>query len=783
MKKRTIFILFTLALLMCLFTAFATAETSAFGQDSRMFESARPSDTAGVVMAKKSKIQGKGLAFEKEDQDRDDWDPDALFKGFIRQQMGKNPSAQSTKTAYDRLKNLTAAVYRYLVPELYKVATGQRASTRFTIPMKDLGYGDRIRWTAADLGVDHVAYNDAFWTAFNDRVAEIFSSNELDYALMFDVPFELYWSSGCGGHVEYDINVNDDWVDLTGVEVRFHVYSEYQDGDEYTMNTNIGATVVNAGNKARAIVAKYKDASDYEKMRGYSKEICELVDYNYDAYEAWLNGEYPSYDPYHLLWVFDGDPTTNVVCNGYAEAFQHLCNLTNFKCKTIQCNTVRGYTQGWHTWNVVQMDDGKNYMVDVTWADAGWGNRFVLKEADEGTYPKYKHNGYWREYDEETMDLYGEKKLAISNQKYVPLGLSIEAQPKDVTVKSGAKAKFTVKVKAKEVTYQWYSKAPNAAEWTALNGETKNTLTVVGSGANNGCQYCCRVKNSREELYSNAAKLTVTLDVPMIKTQPKSITLKSGAKGKFTVKASGKNLQYKWYSRPNADADWAVVAGETKATLNIVGAMDKNGTQYRCVIKNADGEVTSATATLTVTKEIPVIKTQPKSVTVKSGAKGKFTVKASGKNLSYKWFSRPNANADWTEIAGETKATLNIVGSMDKNGWEFCCEVQNPDGKVRSNPAKLTVTSQAPKISTQPKDVKAKVGAKATFKVKASPKNVTYQWYYRTSETGEWIKIEGATSASYSFKVTEAQYGYQFRCHVQNADGEAWSKAATLLRK
>ena len=360
---------------------------------------------------------------------------------------------------------------------------------------------------------------------------------------------------------------------------------------------------------------------------------------------------------------------------------------------------------------------------------------------------------------------------------------TITQQPKSVTVKSGAMAKFAVKVSGSGIGYQWYGKAPNAGEWMLLEGETKDTIALVASKANNGTQYRCVVKNTAGETVSNAATLTVTLDVPVIKTQPKSITLKSGAKGKFTVKASGKNLQYKWYSRPNTDAEWSVVVGETKATLNVVGSMDKNGTQYRCVIKNADGEVTSAAVTLTVTKEIPVIKTQPKNVKVKSGSKGKFTVKASGKNLSYKWFSRPNADAEWTEIAGETKATLNIVGSMDKNGWEFCCEVQNPDGKVRSNPAKLTVTPQAPKISTQPKDVKAKVGAKATFKVKASPKNVIYQWYYRTSETGEWIKIEGATSASYSFKVTEAQYGYQFRCYVQNADGEAWSNAATLIRK
>ena len=360
---------------------------------------------------------------------------------------------------------------------------------------------------------------------------------------------------------------------------------------------------------------------------------------------------------------------------------------------------------------------------------------------------------------------------------------TIKTQPKNAAVKSGSKASFTVKAKGKELTYLWFARAGENEAWTAVEGATKATLAVVGTKDNNGTQYRCRVKNGGGEVYTDPVTLRVTLQPPTIKTQPKNVTVKSGAKAKFTVKASGKGLGYQWFSRPSADAEWTAVVGADKASCTVVGLTAISGSQYYCAVRNADGSVDSAIVTLTVTKGEPVIKTQPKNVKVKSGSKGKFTVKASGKNLSYKWFSRPNADAEWTEIAGETKATLNIVGSMDKNGWEFCCEVQNPDGKVRTNPAKLTVTPQAPKISTQPKDVKAKVGAKATFKVKASPKNVTYQWYYRTSETGEWIKIEGATSASYSFKVTEAQFGYQFRCLVRNADGEAWSNAATLIRK
>ena len=38
-----------------------------------------------------------------------------------------------------------------------------------------------------------------------------------------------------------------------------------------------------------------------------------------------------------------------------------------------------------------------------------------------------------------------------------------------------------------------------------------------------------------------------------------------------------------------------------------------------------------------------------------------------------------------------------------------------------------------------------KLGEEAKFKVKASGGTVTYQWYYRTSEDGEWKVMSGET--------------------------------------
>ena len=50
-------------------------------------------------------------------------------------------------------------------------------------------------------------------------------------------------------------------------------------------------------------------------------------------------------DPWQLVYVFDGDPSTNVVCEGYAKAFQYLCDLTRFD-GDVTCRTVSGTMNG-----------------------------------------------------------------------------------------------------------------------------------------------------------------------------------------------------------------------------------------------------------------------------------------------------------------------------------------------------------------------------------------------------------------------------------------------------
>ncbi len=94
------------------------------------------------------------------------------------------------------------------------------------------------------------------------------------------------------------------------------------------------------------------------------------------------------------------------------------------------------------------------------------------------------------------------------------------------------------------------------------------------------------------------------VSAPVITTQPQNATVDEGSSAEFTVAASGTRLTYQWEVSADGTA-WANAAdeGSTTNTLTVTAAASNNGYQYRCVVSNAAGSVTSEAATLSVTSK------------------------------------------------------------------------------------------------------------------------------------------------------------------------------------
>ncbi|MBQ1372218.1 MAG: leucine-rich repeat protein, partial [Oscillospiraceae bacterium] len=178
---------------------------------------------------------------------------------------------------------------------------------------------------------------------------------------------------------------------------------------------------------------------------------------------------------------------------------------------------------------------------------------------------------------------------------------------------------------------------------------------------------------------------------PEITEQPQSASVVFNKTATFSVAATGNGLSYQWQYKKANSSTWYNWSGKTTASISFKGLEKNNGNQYRCVVSNAAGSVTSDAATLTVT-DIITITGQPKSVTVGSGEYATFSVSANGENLKYRWQYKKQDSDEWINWSEKTTASISFRGVAKNNGYQYRCVVSNvAGGVITSEPATLTV--------------------------------------------------------------------------------------------
>ena len=406
-----------------------SSEESKSEEDSS--KESRPADDAAYV---DSVIEGMGAGISEDDRTADE-----LFEGYIRMVFGIGTEKAKFRKASSgsRLSGMERNAYDKICEVLPLIASGERTSTVITVPIEELFAGCKNSWTAAELGVEKILERSpsspAGWAITKEALAAMEKKGEINLvrilvALLADHPYELYWFNKIEGFRmdDLDVGATDDEIHFKGEAVfSFTVEKEYAAGT-YRVNTKFGAAVQTAAQNAGNIVERFGSASDLDKLRAYKDEICRLVSYDtaaltdYDTY-----GYEPYGNPWQLIWVFDGDPSTNVVCEGYAKAFQYLCDRSGFN-SDISCLTVNGTTGERHMWNIVRMDDGANYLVDLTNCDedaCGYPDKLFLAGTDGSPDKGYHfdidlYNEITYSYDKRITDYYDASDLRLADSDY-----------------------------------------------------------------------------------------------------------------------------------------------------------------------------------------------------------------------------------------------------------------------------------------------------------------------------------------------------------------------------
>jgi hypothetical protein len=256
---------------------------------------------------------------------------------------------------------------------------------------------------------------------------------------------------------------------------------------------------------------------------------------------------------------------------------------------------------------------------------------------------------------------------------------------------------------------------------------------------------------------------------PTIAAQPASTSVAAGKTATFSVTANGTApLSYQW-KKGTTNVGTNSASYTTPATTS-----SDNGDKFSVTVTNSFGNITSSTATLTVTAPDtkPAITTQPANITVSAGQTATFTVDATGTApLTYQWMQG-------TTIVGSSSASYTTPATTSSNsGEKFSVTVSNSAGSITSSMATLTVTAAAtkPSITTQPANVTVNAGLTANFSVVATgTAPLTYQWLQGTTKVG-------TNSASYTTPATTSgNNGEKFSVTVSNSAGSTTSSMATL---
>lgn len=576
----------------------------------------------------------------------DDGDNDALLDAYVQRMIDDSlgiSAPMPLPEAGTVLTGMDSVVYDILKSEVTRVAAGELSSSVFIISEETLRAKgvDLGPWTAESLHVSQVIYNDNGITRITreamDAISEItvFNLRNVIYALLADCPSELYWYNKTKGIIsqkptgmtvggrtvggEYQLYYTTSY----SITISMSVSVDYQASGEYTVNADKVTTAKRALENAAQIVESNQTGSVRDRLTAYKNAICERVAYDHAA----INNNAPYGDPWQLIHVFDGDPNTNVVCEGYAKAFKYLFDLSGFD-DPYDCLLVVGKMNGFnHMWNIVHMEDGRNYLVDVTNCDVGsvgYPDMLFMMHNDSGSVD----NGYTFQagnntvaykYDDFSRATFTVAQLTLSTHAYdaVKSAVSIRDGIEHGTVSASPTEAYAGEIVTLTFTPEsGYEPDPDSLTFSYDDGATQTRAI----GANH------RFFMPAYPVTVNAAFRKIPATVPTFSAQPQGLSLTYSGAQSATLHVDvnpidGHELSYQWYvNGTNSATGGTAIDGATAANLTIVD-LGVGTKYYYCTVTATRGDngltatATTAPTPVRVDKASLTVTAKPHAIT------------------------------------------------------------------------------------------------------------------------------------------------------------------------
>ena len=278
-----------------------------------------------------------------------------------------------------------------------------------------------------------------------------------------------------------------------------------------------------------------------------------------------------------------------------------------------------------------------------------------------------------------------------------------------------------------------------------------------------------------------------------ITANPEDVEGAAGENAVFTVAAEGSGLSYQWQYANAGSSVWRAssMSGSDTPEITVPIASYRDGQQYRCVVTDRDGNsVTSESATITmiIPEDTPVITSQPEDFVGTAGEMAVFEVEADGTGLTYQWQYCNEGSNVWrnSSMAGSTTAAISVEIASYRDGQKYRCVVTSESGYSATSEAAaiiIGVADDAPHIDSQPVSYEGAAGETAVFEVKASGTDLTYQWQYCNANSNVWrtSSMKGNGTSTLSVPVTAARDGQKYRCVITSGTGRVVTTETAVL--
>jgi formylglycine-generating enzyme required for sulfatase activity len=228
------------------------------------------------------------------------------------------------------------------------------------------------------------------------------------------------------------------------------------------------------------------------------------------------------------------------------------------------------------------------------------GNRYLgrldFEDANRATsWPDYMA---WQLEIVDTNDSDGDGVPDLSDPPVVQSPPTISVQPVSQTRTVGETVALTVQASGSGVlSYSWRKNGVPVLNGGGVSGATSATLSFASVQTAHAGAYSVVVSNLVGSVVSATVQLTVNpvAIAPSIVAHPQPVTVPAGQMAVFTVVATGTEpLGYQW------QRNGGNLPGATASTLTINQPQAVNAGDYRVVVSNAAGSVTSSIAKLIV---------------------------------------------------------------------------------------------------------------------------------------------------------------------------------------